>query len=533
MKYLFLGLCGFILGTGALASAAEGGADASTLLMEAETQAGRGDHSGAAQSLAEAVKAAPDQEPIQFRLATQLVFQRKFDQASEIFTRLAGSSNVRIAALAKDSLSALRDEEARRSDFERRANKMRVQGNAERDQQSVRNREFRRREADQQAKQDIYDLFAAGETEQGLNRFAAYESGNTVPIDLRYSAIYAMQRQGRAAEAAAALDALPVAEQSSPRWLLARGRTARAMNRDGEAWKDFDAARIAAAGTPLADEAEAEITALPMEANLNRWAWGELQLDAVHLFRFADTIFYGQVRQGTFIPGARWIQPFLQADFTVDTNSGVTNGVSQVYANNLAGIHAGVRIRPFAQESIWLYGMVGIQNDLRGTTRFDGGWFFDWRVGARAFKGFGPGLSFATDPDFTVGFPGSLELRPRAAWFVELGADGAYYSLYENFIAFYAAREGIRFLEVGSRIGLDVYALQQGTVDGRGLYYNNFFEVGAGVRATARLSPGVSLITRLEAVGGAYLGRDAELSRGTLGSNYGDVRITVSLWAEW
>lgn len=530
LPLIFLAIC---LGAASVPVWAESGAPADALLEDAEKQAGQGDHSAAAESLARAGKLAPEQESIQYRQATQLVFLLKFDQAKEIFSRLTQSSNPQLAGMARNSLSALHDEQTRVADYEARADRMRLTTAAQQAAMRAKERELRHREADLQTRQEIYDLFAAGETGLGLDRFTAYVKGNTAPIDLRYAAIYALQRERRATEAAAALEALPAEEHSTAEWLLARGRTLRALGRGREAWRDFDTARQVGEGTPLALEADAEIRALPSEANLNRWAWGELQLDAVHLFRFDDTIFYGQVREGTFVPGARWIQPFVQADFTLDTKSGAADGVSQVYSNNLAGVHAGVRIRPFAREAIWLYGTIGMQKDLRGTTRFEGSWFLDWRVGVRAYKGYGPGLTFATAPDFGQVWMGPLDVHHRAAWFVEGGLNAAYYSLYENFIAYYEARAGFRVLEIGSRVGFDLYALQQGTLDSRGLYYNNFIETGVGVRAIARLQPGVALITRVEAIGGAYLGRDAENSRGSLGSSYGDARVTVSLWAEW
>jgi len=382
-------------------------------------------------------------------------------------------------------------------------------------------------------RQAIYDQFQAGHDRDGLARLEKYGSSHPVPPDLQYAAVFALQRMRDFPEAGRMLDAMPDDVKSSPAWLLAHARNQRALGRMAAAWDGFSRAEAAAVGTPLEAEILREIDSLPAEYNLRRWAWGELQLDAQYLTRFSDAIFYGQLREGTFVPGARWIQPFVQLDFTLDTKSGVVDGLSQVYANNLAGGHAGIRLRLIPNEEIWIYGLLGIQKDLRGTTRFRGDWFLDWRAGIRGYKGVGPGLNFLKESSLVSAGGTAWEIRPRLAWLAEGGWDAAWYSLYENFIAYGQLREGFRVLEAGGWLGVDAYALQQGTLDSLGLYYNNFFEAGGGLRATVRLQRSTSLIARAEYLGGAYLGTNAQNSRGTLPATYTDLRITVSLWSEW
>ena len=509
-------------------------ADVTTLLNHAESLAAQGRHKQAAEAFQQASRQAPDAESIRFRLASQLVFQRHFDEAEAIYRILSGSANTSMAGLAKSSLDALEAERKRAAEQKSRQDAFQARDASQKRAQLERERVFRAKEADQKARQAIYDLFTAGRDREGLAQLDTYAKNvPTVPPELQFSGVFAMQRMGKFREAGERLDAMPDGVKSSAGWLLANGRNERALGRNTPAWQAFSAASTAAQGTPLEPEIRREIKALPAEANLDRWAWGELQLDTLYMTRFSDAIAYGQVREGTFVPGARWIQPFVQLDFTLDTKSEVGGGISQVYANNLAGGHAGVRIRLIPNQEIWLYGLLGAEKDLRATTRFHGAWFIDWRTGIRGYKGLGPGLNFLKESSFFSPLAPRWDIRPRLAWFVEGGGDAAYYSLYENFIAYGQMRQGFRVLEAGGWLAFDTYALEQGTVDSLGLYYNNFIEAGAGLRTTARLQRSTSLIARVEYLGGAYAGTNAQNSRGTLPGTYQDLRITVSLWSEW
>lgn len=515
--------------------------DVPALLRQAERLASQGRHADAEQALARAAAEAPDVESIRFRLAGQMAVQRNFDGAAAIYRSLERSENPSMAALARNALAGLdtdraqvADFAAREADYRKREADFRQREAEQKALDARRRRIFKAQEADLRARQEIYDLFKAWDDRAALERLDRYGRGRPLTLDLQYAGVFALQRLGDFRQAGERLDAMPAAAKKTPEWLLARGNNERALGRDKAAWDNLSAASAAAEGTPLEDAVRREIEALPPESNLARHAWGELQLDAVYMARFDDTICYGQLREGTFIPRARWIQPFVQLDFTVDSKSGQeTGGVSQVYANNLAGGHAGVRLRLVPNEAVWAYALIGLQKDLRDTTRYDGNWFLDWRIGARAYKGFGPGLRFLENSWFFRPRAPRWDWRGRAAWFAEGGADGAYYSLYENFIAYGQLREGFRVLETAGWLGFDVYALQQCTVDSLGLYYNNFGELGAGLRATARLGRLTAFIARLEYLGGAYAGRNADNSQGTLPSSYQDLRFTVSLWSEW
>lgn len=510
------------------------------LLDQAERLSAQGRHAEAEKALGRAAEKAPNVESVRFRLAAQKAIRRDYDGAEDIYRELARSENAAMAALARNTLAVLAADRqqqaeaaAKEADYRRRSVELRRREDAQREFAARRQAIFEAKEKDLRARQEIYDLFGSGQDRAALDKFDNYARVRTPPPDLQYAAVFALQRLGDFREAGERLDAMPAEVKTSPEWLLARGNNERALGRSKAAWDSLSSAAAAAQGTPLENAVRREIDALPAEANLDRHAWGELQLDTTYMARFDDTIFYGQLREGTFVPGARWIQPFAQLDFTLDTKSGETGGVSQVYANNLAGAHAGVRLHLVPNQAVWAYALVGIQKDLRGTTRYDGEWFLDWRVGARGYKGFGPGLLFLQNSWFTQPDLAHWQWRPRMAWFAEGGADGAWYSLYENFIAYGQLREGFRVLEASGWLGLDIYALQQGTGDSLGLYYNNFGELGAGLRATARLGRRTSLITRLEYIGGAYMGRDTDNSQGTLPGSYQDIRLTISLWSEW
>lgn len=507
--------------------------DAAALTAQAESLAARGKHRESAEKFAEALRLSPGVESIRFRMAAQKAFDRRFDEALGVYRELSSSTNPAMAGLARNSIRAIEDETARVEALRNAQVAFRAREMELRQEQAAREREFKAREADLKKRQEIFDLFEAGADDAGLERLEEYARTKPVPVDLQFSAVFALQRLGEFAAANSVLDNMPPAAQSSPDGLMARARNERALGHSRTAWDSLSAAATAAAGTPKEKEVREEIAGLPAEENFGKRTWGELQLDALYMTRFSDAIFYGQLREGTFVPGARWIQPFVQLDFTLDTKSGEVDGVSQVYANNLAGAHAGVRVRLIPRQEVWLYGLAGIQKDLRDTTRYEGAWFPDARVGLRGFKGFGPGLAFLSQSSLLKPSGPRWEPRARLAWFAEGGGDAAWYSLYQNVIAYGQLREGFRVLESGGWLGVDVYALQQGTVDTLGLYYNNFVEIGGGLRFTARLRRATSLITRLEYLGGSYLGIDNDNSRGTLPAAYEDLRLTISLWADW
>jgi hypothetical protein len=250
------------------------------------------------------------------------------------------------------------------------------------------------------------------------------------------------------------------------------------------------------------------------------------------------------------VPGARWIEPFLQADFSLDSDpyGGGADGLSTVYNENLAGFHAGARIRPFAEQSFTLYVLGGIQKDLRGTEERQGEWFWELIAGLNGFWAWGPGSQWAA-VDLETASPGGLPVLPRSAlqwtpaawgpvqpnldWFVEVGGDAAYYTRLQNAIGYGQSRQGLRLARFGRAAAFDAYILQNLVMDTEGNYYDNFCEAGPGLRFVTAPVGAAVFTTSVDYVLGAYLGRNTGNTRGSLDSTYSDFRITASLSLRW
>lgn len=88
----------------------------------------------------------------------------------------------------------------------------------------------------------------------------------------------------------------------------------------------------------------------------------------------------------------KWL--IVGAIFSLDSSSSSSSGgqgLSTIYNENLAGFHAGVRVRPFAAQSFVLYVLGGTQKDLRGTTQHRAKWFSELIAGVNGYWAWGPG----------------------------------------------------------------------------------------------------------------------------------------------
>jgi hypothetical protein len=317
-----------------------------------------------------------------------------------------------------------------------------------------------------------------------------------------------------------------------------------------EIWRDV---RDQGGDATLSRVAAAEIDALAPSYNLERWAWGELDLYGTYLSRYNIGVSSGRLREGTFIPGARWIEPFVQADFSLDstnTSGGPGEGIPTIYNENLAGFHAGARIRPFANQSFVLYVLGGVQKDLRGTEQHDGEWFAEIIAGLNGYWAWGPGREWTTIDLETVS-PGGLSTLPsksqasrwslnnwspvrfRLDWFVEAGGDAAYYSRLPDCLAYGQSRQGVRIMQFGKAAAVDIYGLENLTMDTKGNYYDNYFEAGPGMRLVTAPVGAAVLTTSVDYVLGSYLGRNSNNTRGDTAANYSDFRLTVALSLRW
>jgi Flp pilus assembly protein TadD len=516
-------------------------AESVDLTNQATLLSNEGRHSEAVAVLERSATAEPGDEGISFRLATALVFSRRHAEARALFERLSHSWDPQMAAMAASSLVALD-----RADAEERAAKAKPPSAAE-----LRARaEYQERKALLDRRQRIYSLLAEGNDCEALEALSILENRNEATPPLLREKAGILDRRGQGHEAIGILRR--VAEMENPAketklqlasLLMRNGQTVEAF----EIWRDL---RDRHGETPEGQQAAREIDALAPALNLERWSWGELDLYASYLQRYNIGIANGRLRQGTYVPGARWIEPFVQADFSLDSDpyGGGAEGLSTIYNENLAGFHAGARIRPFATESFTLYVLGGIQKDLRGTEQHQGEWFWELIAGVNGFWAWGPGKEWAF-VDIQAATPGGLPVLPRSVanwkpnawgpvqfrmdWFVEAGGDAAYYTRLSDGIAYGQSRQGLRLVQFGKAAAFDAYALENLTMDTTGNYYDNYFEVGPGMRLVTAPVGAAIFTTSVEYILGAYLGRNAGDTKGDIDPTYADFRITASLSLRW
>ena len=446
-----------------------------------------------------------------------------------------------MAAMASSSLAALDQAEARE-----RAAKAQPPSAAE-----LRARaEYQARKALLERRQKVYDLISDRNDPMALAAIESLEKRNeaTPPLIREKAAI--LNRMDRTQEAIAVLRTLSLTENPAreTRFLLASLLMKGGLSEEAyEIWRDL---RDSDGDSAEGRQAAMEIAALAPGLNLDRWSWGEMDLYGTYLNRFDIGVANGRLRQGTFVPGARWIEPFVQADFSLDSDpyGSATEGLSTIYNENLAGFHAGARIRPFPTQTFTLYVLGGIQKDLRGTEQYHGNWFWELITGLNGFWAWGPGREW-TFADIQTAVPGGLPPLPdrmdhwkpnawgpvklRLDWFVEAGGDAAYYTRLSDCIGYGQSRQGFRLARFGKVAAFDAYAFENLTMDTEGSYYDNYFEVGPGMRVVTAPVGAAVFTTSVEYVLGAYLGRNAGDTRGDLDPTYSDFRITASLSLRW
>ena len=511
------------------------------LVEQATILSNEGRHAEAVAVLENSAAAEPGNEGISFRLATALVFSRRYAEARAVFQRLSQSWDPQMAAMASSSLEALD-----RAEAEERAAKAKPPSAAELKARA----EYLERKALLERRQQAYDLVAEGNDGKAFEAIAILEKRNEATPDLLREKAAILDRMDQTREAIEVLHR--VAELENPAketklqlasLLMKEGQTAEAF----EIWRDL---RDQHGETPEGRQAALEIDALAPALNLERWSWGELDLYASYLQRYDIGVANGRLRQGTYVPGARWIEPFVQADFSLDSDpyGGGAEGLSTIYNENLAGFHAGARIRPFATQSFTLYVLGGIQKDLRGTEQHHGEWFWELIAGVNGFWAWGPGKEWAF-VDIQAITPGGLPVLPRSVanwkpnawgpvkfrldWFLEAGGDAAYYTRLSDGIAYGQSRQGLRLVQFGKAAAFDAYALENLTMDTTGNYYDNYFEAGPGLRLVTAPVGAAIFTTSVEYVLGAYLGRNANDTRGDIEPTYSDFRITASLSLRW
>lgn len=497
----------------------------------AEMLANQGRHAEAVGYWEMARSQEPGSEELAIGLAASLVFSKRGDEARPILEELRKSWNPETVRIAETSLHALEALRAR----ERTTKAVEAEARAARIRQC-------RKEALLQKQQAVYRLIAEERDSEAIQAIDALELQGEATPGLILEKSHALERLGDPLAAIVVLRDLAVPENpdTRPRRQLAHLLTK--QGRPGEAydiWKSL-------LGGPDDLEARKAMRSLPPSARNDQWSWGELDLYGTFLSRYDIGISTGKLRQGTFVPGLRWIEPFVQADFSLDSTAGAdSGGIPTIFNENLAGFHAGARVRPWAESAFVLYVLGGVQKDLRGTIQRQGHWFPEVIAGFNTFHSWGPGKNLAppvfgsaspagTGPDGrTTNGHQAMSLEWRGDWFVETGADGAYYSRLSNAIGYGQLRQGLRIASLGRLAAMDGYAVENITMDTRGNYYDNSAEIGPGARFVISPSPATTITASADYVLGTYLGRNAGDTRGNTASNYADFRLTLALSLRW
>ena len=500
-----------------------------------------GRHAESIECLQNALLADPGNENLKFRLAGELVFDHRSAEARACLEELSRSWNADMASMAATSLSALER-------FEEEEKKARAQPpSAEVLRQQA---EYRVRKERLERQQKVFELITAKRDDEAVARIDELQIVGEANTAMLLEKSYALSRLGRNDEAVNVLQGIPVEDDPDGQARLA---LAGLLSRDGRTteavkiWKDI---RESSGDSAASRTAAQEMRVLAPAYNTDCWAWGELDLYGTYLSRYNIGVAAGRIREGTFVPGARWIEPFIQGDFSLDSSSSAGQGISTIYNENLAGFHAGVRVRPFAAQSFVLYVLGGVQKDLRGTTQHHAKWFSELIAGVNGYWAWGPGKEWAAS-DLEAESPGGMAslsesqvsrswsprgwvpVRGRFDWFVEAGGDAAYYTRLPDGIAYLQSRQGIRFLQCGKAAALDAYGLQNLTMDTRGNYYDNYFEAGPGVRLITAPVGAAVFTTSVDYLIGSYLGRNYANTRGDTASTYSDFRITAALSLRW
>jgi tetratricopeptide (TPR) repeat protein len=303
--------------------------------------------------------------------------------------------------------------------------------------------------------------------------------------------------------------------------------------------------------TEIAAQAQNRLDSIPPIANLDKWYWGEAYLSGEYLGRFGSIVGSGFARHGYFIPGARWLQPYGEMRFTVDTRSGAGRERT-VYADNFLSFAVGVRAQLLPTEYLFLYASTGLNKDLL-SRRHGGDWAWDSQAGIYGFKSWGPGtVLLSSGPQEVIEATGNLPatvggadsatqkegatrdwLFWRGDWFVDAGADFSYYQRYASWIGYGQAHEGFRLFQINPHAAIDGYAVENLSWDVRGNYFDNVAEVGPGVRLLWVPRHHTEVVLRGEYLNGYYLGRDGLHNRGSASGHYDEFRAALTLGLRW
>jgi hypothetical protein len=396
----------------------------------------------------------------------------------------------------------------------------------------------------------IYELANRRRYREVISAIDELEKQGKLASAMEMQRLYALQALGETARAAKEAEKLAAAYPESAELAIIHSDLLIHEHKWEDASKVLKQIKQDHANTPAAVEAQRRLRAIPAIANLDKWYWGEAYLSGDYLGRFGTVVGSGFVRHGYFIPQARWLQPYAEMRFTVDTRSGV-GAQRSIIADNFVGLSLGVRAQPFPTEYFFFYAQGGLNKDLLG--RRDGGaWAADSQAGVYGFKSWGPGtVLHSSAPGEEIPTTGNIpstaveegkvsktrnsstNLFWRGDWFTDVSGDFSYYDRFRSWIGYGQSHQGFRLFQVTPRSAVDAYAVENVSWDVRGNYFDNLFEIGPGARWLWVPHLGWEVILRTEWLQGFYFGRDDLHTRHGTHGEYDDVRVGLSVGLRW
>jgi tetratricopeptide (TPR) repeat protein len=393
----------------------------------------------------------------------------------------------------------------------------------------------------------IYELARQRKHRDVIAAIGELEAKGPLSFQMQMQRLYAYQALGQSKAALEQLDKITAPHSNSTELAFFRSDLLVQQHRWQEASKILKQLKSESGEWKTVLEAERRLDAIPPIANLDKHFWGEAYLSGDYLGRFGTVVGSGFIRQGAFIPHARWLQPYAEMRFGVDTRSGVA-GERTIVTDNHLGLYGGIRAQLLPTEYLFVYAQAGGDIDLL-ERRQHGDFSYDSQAGIYGFKSWGPGKvlfrsppGWQSPPDRPDSFAAETHWRDknlgdlffwRGDWFVDGGADFSYYHRYSSWIGYGQAHEGFRLFQLGPNLGFDAYAVENISWDVRGRYFDNLFEVGPGARLLWLPHRGWEVVLRTEWLNGFYLGRGRSAFAVAPRSHYDEVRVGLSVGVRW
>lgn len=392
----------------------------------------------------------------------------------------------------------------------------------------------------------IYKLANQGQHEEVVQAINAMERTGPLSPAMERQRLYAWQLLGRTDVALARASLLAAACPGDVDLALIQADLLFAAGQ----WKASAALLSAVAeahpGAPPAEVARERLRNIPAIARRDKSYWGEAYVSGDYYGRFGAVVGSGMARHGFFTPKARWFQPYGEFRFSVDTEAGIPGQRSEV-ADNYVGFYGGARIQVWEKEYVFLYAQAGLNKDLLDV-RDDGDWAFDSHAGIYGYKAWGPGVGLLQQArskgnrevaEAREASPGRVAPGVvwdpfwRGDWFVDGSADFSYYDRYASALGYSQLHQGFRMMQIGPTLGLDAYVVENLAWDVKGNYFDNFVEIGPGVRWLWVPCRHAEVVLRTEWLNGFYFGRDAQGTRGNAAGQYDEVRVGLSVGMRW